>query len=81
MDKKPDIFAMYIGFAMLMTFLLDAVCCIYMFTRTLTPETQSMFQFMIGMFSALFGTEAVIGVINNITKRGKLGGADNANIE
>ena len=70
MDKKKvDWFAVYLGFAMLMTFLLDAVCVIYMFTHELQPTEQAMFQFMIGMFSAFFGVEAVTGVINNISKR------------
>ena len=68
---KKDFFAIYIGYALAMTFLLDLVCVIYIFTHTLDTTTQQMFQFMIGMFSALFGTEAVVGVINNIAKRGK----------
>ena len=69
MKKKRDIFAIYIGYALVMTFLLDLVCIIYIFTNQLDAETRQMFQTMITMFSGLFSVEAVVGVVNNISKR------------
>lgn len=76
--KKIDVFAVYLGFAMLMTFLLDTVCVVYLYTHnSLSVEVKDMFTFMIGMFSSLFGVEAVMGVINNISKRNSGSEAEN----
>ena len=73
---KFDFIAFYIGICLVITLGFTIACIIFMFKRECSEIHKALWMFVIGVFGAMFITQASGGYINNIFKR-KYGSLDN----